>query len=876
MTRGLGSLLALLVALTANAPTHAQDRSTPDTLVTLMAEAQAAYSNSSLDEAGAKFQAVVDLAHENHNDLWEARGLSGLGSVAAVRGKYEQARGFLLQALESFARLDSASDLSRVEKQLGDLAYLTHDPKTAAERYEKAAADAIRAGDEVGRIHAALSLIRLHDDEGLPTALDAIAQLDEDAKKLHRPSVDAPILHSWSDMLFQRGLYEDAIEKLDQAAAIYESIGQRDELSTAYNSLGRIFRVHGQPNAALQAQLKALHIQEELDAPYGHVQSLNAVSVVYQALGDLTKAREYSERALALAEKVGLKAAFPTLHANLGNILIDAGDVVRGRAMVEAAIADDIGSRKSLRYAEVAEADLKLGHTEEALAGAERSMAVCESGERSACVHARLLRADVELAQGNIAAALADQRAAVDEIERVQSTLAASDFLKQGFAAMWARSYSVAVDLEARQGDWRGALETAERARARAFVDLMASRNGAAHKPEPSGELIWRGLRPETPIALRSDATAAPSTLADLSAVAARQHTTLLEYWLGEAALYAWVVDARGAVHGARVPVSRAKVERWVRTAGSPAIAAERAAAWKALYGALIQPIEKHLPSAVGARLTIVPHGPLMQLPFAALRDPQGRYLVERFTLSSVPSVALLRYTGNGRDDARRGAVLLVADPAAAPKITGEPRLPRLPGALEETRAIAQLVPASRTTILAEANATEPRVLAAAAHKAVVHFATHAIVRDADPWSSFLALGVPGDGAADGKLTAKKIYGLSLDANLVVLSACRSGGGLITGDGIANLARAFFYAGASSMIVSVWDVADEPAKRLLPAFYRAWFAGADKAAALRAAQLALLQDLRAGRVTVATPAGDVALLEDPALWAGFVLLGDPD
>jgi CHAT domain-containing protein len=108
------------------------------------------------------------------------------------------------------------------------------------------------------------------------------------------------------------------------------------------------------------------------------------------------------------------------------------------------------------------------------------------------------------------------------------------------------------------------------------------------------------------------------------------------------------------------------------------------------------------------------------------------------------------------------------------------------------------------------------------------------------------------------------------------LSACRSGGGVITGDGIASLARAFFYAGASSMIVSVWDVADESAKRLLPAFYRSWLSGADKATALRASQLAMIRDLRAGRVTVATPAGEVPLVEDPALWAGFVLLGNPN
>jgi CHAT domain-containing protein len=291
----------------------------------------------------------------------------------------------------------------------------------------------------------------------------------------------------------------------------------------------------------------------------------------------------------------------------------------------------------------------------------------------------------------------------------------------------------------------------------------------------------------------------------------------------------------------------------------------------------LIAPIERDLPHNPGARLTIVPFGPLLDVPFAALRDARGRYLVERYTIHSVPAGAVLQFTASKvRANARDGAVLLVGDPAGPPKIRGEPPLPRLAGASEEVRAIARLLPGPRTTMLAGAAATEPRVRAALPGKAVVHFATHGIVRDGNPLSSFLALSTVGEGVADGQLTADKIYGLDLDANLIVLSACRSGGGLITGDGVAGLARAFFYAGTPSVIVSVWDVADQPTNQLLPAFYRAWLNGADKASALRTAQLALIRSLRAGQVRVTLPVGTFVLPEDPAFWAAFVLLGEPD
>ena len=159
-------------------------------------------------------------------------------------------------------------------------------------------------------------------------------------------------------------------------------------------------------------------------------------------------------------------------------------------------------------------------------------------------------------------------------------------------------------------------------------------------------------------------------------------------------------------------------------------------------------------------------------------------------------------------------------------------------------------------------------MLQATAGRAVLHFATHAIVRGDEPLSSFLALAASGDD--DGRLTAQEIYRLRLDADLVVLSACRSAGGRVTGDGIATFARAFIYAGAPSIVASVWDVADEPTNRLLPAFYRAWLGGASKARALRTAQLGLMNDLRAGKIHIVTPAGPVSLPEHPVFWASVV------
>jgi CHAT domain-containing protein len=149
------------------------------------------------------------------------------------------------------------------------------------------------------------------------------------------------------------------------------------------------------------------------------------------------------------------------------------------------------------------------------------------------------------------------------------------------------------------------------------------------------------------------------------------------------------------------------------------------------------------------------------------------------------------------------------------------------------------------------------------------------LVSSDNPFDSFLALAPGAGGGADGKLTAAEIYAMRLSAELVVLSACRAAGGKISGDGIVGLTRAFFAAGTPSIVAALWDLADESAEHLLPRFYAEWQKTGDKAGALRAAQLSMLRDLRAGKLSVPTPFGPVPLPPHPALWANLVLIGEP-
>ena len=287
------------------------------------------------------------------------------------------------------------------------------------------------------------------------------------------------------------------------------------------------------------------------------------------------------------------------------------------------------------------------------------------------------------------------------------------------------------------------------------------------------------------------------------------------------------------------------------------------------------------LPQAppAGSRLLVIPHGPLSALSFAALQDERGRYLVEDYAISYVPSASVLALSGWSASPPAPAPYLLLGAPATLPVPVGGEVLRPLSGARRELASVQASVGPSRTRLLVGRAASESALREALGSARVLHLATHGVMIDAAPLDSYLALDATGpaaDTTDDGRLSAREVYDLDVRAGLVVLSACRSGLGTLTGDGLLGLARAFFYAGARSVVATLWDVADEPSARLMPRFHRALADGTGASEALRAAQVALLRDLRAGRVVVQGRRGPVPLPEHPSLWAGFVLLGQPD
>lgn len=879
MRRTWSAAILWLMVLGVWAIAQTKPLATAQDIDALLAEARALMPDLKLAEAKLAFDRALEAAQRLGLLPQQASALCGIGQLHLVEAKYVEGRSFGLRCLELAEQVGAPFPIGAANDLLAHIAVLSVDFPEAQARSRRAIAAFEAAGNRAGKATAELRLLNSRPQLAPGEAERLLANAVEDARAGHDRTVEATALHAWADALFSRGAYDDAYDKLEQARTIYEETGNRLALGTVFNSLGRIYRAHGQLEEALRLQLKALELHQASGTSVELTQSLNAVAAVHGMLGHVKEAGEYYERALVLAEKTSAPGIQDFLRANVANALIWQGEFDQAVPMLELVIAHGLDAYPSLRQSQLSFARLKLGQPREALAAAEKAIEICGSVVND-CIAGLRERARARAALGDQAAARADIADAMNRVEKIRTQLVPTDFFKQEFPRTMDSLYSEAIALNVRAREDARALEAAELARSRAFVDLLATR---AIDPGASS-IVFRGSPGSSggTAELSSHVMAPPASVADMAASATRLRSTFVVYWVADDAITVWTVMADGSVQAHRVSVLRSRLEDLVRATANAASGAsatsQLSTVWRELYDLLIQPVRAALPRTTGSLLTIVPHGPLVNLSFAALQDPRGRYLLEDYAIHYAPAASMFQFTETAKRPAgRTGGLLLIADPSLPVRSRLDAPLPSLAGARAEAEAIARLVPAGRAVTLRGPLATEPGVRTAANGKTVLHFATHAIVRDDDPFASFLALSAtPGDTSSDGLLTAQEIYGWSLHADLVVLSACKSGAGHITGDGVATFARAFIYAGTPSLVVSLWDVADEAASRLLPGFYRSWFSGQSKARALRAAQLRLLQDLRAGKVQIQTPAGLVTLPEHPVFWAGFALIGEPD
>ena len=459
----------------------------------------------------------------------------------------------------------------------------------------------------------------------------------------------------------------------------------------------------------------------------------------------------------------------------------------------------------------------------------------------------------------------------VGAIETSRSTIS-FEAAKIGFAGDKQVVYGALVGALAGSGNWNEAFIVAERAKARALVDLLAQRRDLAPPPVvddnvrelfarastvesdvglPGSETAVRGIavvaaaRTELAAAAPESASLVSVQQVSIAEIAARVSAdeTLIDYYRVDDDLYALVLNGT-TVTGFKLSAQgldeevhdfRDAIER------RDAHAAERG---RPLFDRLIRPLAGDIR---GSKLTISPHGVLHYLPFVALSDGDG-YLLDRYSIRSIPSAGTLAYIKTDRPN-KTGTLLALGNPDL-----GDARFD-LPNAQIEAVNVAALFPESRALVRSDASKTAIKALGNGF--SMLHFATHGKFNTDDPLSSGLYLATGNE--PDGVLTVSDLYTLRWDVDLVTLSACETGlGKVASGDDVIGLTRGFLYAGARSIVASLWEVDDAATEQLMVGFYRN-LATHDKREALRLAQI----ETRATH-------------PQPMYWAAFQIVGRAD
>ncbi|MEO1124649.1 MAG: CHAT domain-containing tetratricopeptide repeat protein, partial [Cyanobacteria bacterium J06639_16] len=690
------------------------------------------------------------------------------------------------QALEIYQRIGDRQGEANALGNLGIAYDSLSDYQRAIDFLEQSLVIARQIGDRQGEANALSNLGNAYNSLGdYPRAIDFHQQYLEIARQIGDRQGEAISLGNLGIAYYSLGDYPRAIDFHQQSLEIARQIGDRQGEANALGNLGIAYDSLGDYPRAIDFYQQTLDITRQIGDRQGEAISLGNLGIVYRSLGDYPRAIDFHQQSLEIVRQIGDRQGEAASLGNLGNAYYSLDDYPRAIDFHQQSLEIDqqIGDRRG-------EAD-SLNNLGLALLNTNQ-FATAETTLTQSIEVYESLRADLPDAQ---LISIADtQSLAYTSLERALIA----------------------------QNKHTEALAITERGRAQAFALQLALRQNSDNT--------------EPPVTYPS--------IADIQRIARDQNATLVTYSLSfDQALYIWVVSPTGDVqfrsvefNGSEAPINPiATIDGPVyRGDSAPSeldtlVADSRSGIavvgggipdeqLKDLHQVLIGPIADLLPPDPEANVVFVPQGSLFLVPFAALQDADGTYLIEKHTITTAPSIQVLglaaeEATGSASQPASNA--LIVGNPVmpSIPEITLSP----LPGAEAEAVAIGELLNLSP---LLGNQATEAQIKRQMPTADLIHLATHGLLSYSD--SSFEIPGAvaltPGNGE-DGLLTAGEILDMDLQAQLAILSACDTGRGQITGDGVVGLSRSLITAGVPSVVVSLWAVPDAPTAELMTAFY---------------------------------------------------------
>ncbi|MBE9029157.1 CHAT domain-containing protein [filamentous cyanobacterium LEGE 11480] len=761
-------------------------------------------------------QQVLPMVRSIEDKQQEATLLSNLGSSYAALADYVKAEAVIQQGLKLHRRVGSLSGEATALNNLAIVTGQRGEYETAIRLHQQSLTIAQRIGD---RHKAAANLANLG--------------------------------RTYTDL----AQYAQGIDYYQQALAVHQDLGSQSWVLSTQANLAGMYRTLGQNDKALALYQSVAQQAQRLGESMTTGIALVGSATIWLEQADYESAQQALQQALKLHRSAGAKRAEIYALRALGKLQAKQGKPGRAIATLQTALGltQAVGPlEKSLTLQDLAQVQFERGDYNAAQTMAKQAMTIAQSAKYQDILGTVLTwLGRAQFANNQVGQAITPLQQAVAVWEGLRPGLKDSD--KVSLFDTQAQTYQALQQALVAQGKPEQALEIAERGRARAFVELFATKMG------------------QVKTALTSP------NLSQIKALAQQQQATLVEYsQIDDRTVYIWVIKPNGDVvfRESRLPpktrlaqmVQQSRYAMGVRSRTSITLVDTRdittdvanvpmaAGNLAALHRILIAPIAQDLPRDSTQKVIFMPQGSLFYVPFAALEDAAGKVLLEKHTIAVAPSIQSLALTAKLKQrDPGQGATLIVGNPTM-PSLDGLTLAP-LPGAEREAKAVGTML---NITPLIGAQATKAAVLQQITRAPIVHFATHGLLdtfRGDVPGAVVLARG---KSEAESLLTASEIADLKLQADLVVLSACSTGKGDITGDGVIGLSRSLFLAGVPSVIVSLWDVDDAATAKLMTAFYRNWQTQKmDKAQALRQAMLETRE-----------------AFPNPQLWAAFNLVGE--
>jgi CHAT domain-containing protein/tetratricopeptide (TPR) repeat protein len=859
----------------------------------IFAAGEALWRRRDFDRAREAYLAAL----QDWQNVPETRGMADaqarLGAVAAELGDLNGARGAYGKAVALYRRLRDPEEI-RLLNELGRACYRT-DPQAAEAAYSRALQLARGRGDRFMEGRALNNLGVLYDSQAAPRrALEAYDQALEVWRSLGERAEEATTLHNLGYAYIVLGRLPQALELLEQALRLRRVVHDLRGEAATLTAVAWVHTLQGSFAESLPLYDQAILLRQSAGDWRGEAATIDRRGTALARMGRYSEAAVSYRRVLEILRHHGepAESEAPTL-ANMGWLFLASGDPRRGERLLETALP--FLRHSSNRHGEahtllgLAQAARQRGDLALALNRVEESIALVESLRSEA--------PGTELRVSYGAQRYGYYELWIDLLMELHMRRPAAGFeiraleaneRGRGFGLL--ERLSRKIDAAGTEPPQKTHILEARIQKLESFRFHLLEEGAPPERVEAAGRklsalLLERDRLRTAPPSGDGDALRPPlEELRDLLGT----DTLLLEYAVGEERSFLWLLGADGLE--TRVLPGRAELAAQTRRAhellsrsqGASRSVVQNAAA--ALGQTLLEPVADRL---ANKRLVIVPDGPLYVAPFAALpvRPEEPPLLVEHEIVLAPSASALARLRN---EQTRRlpatGDLALIADPVfgvedprlqdvtasspSGPKSRRggrERSLSRLPQTRREAEAILRLLsPAAKQVTALDFAADREAVLDGLLDGyRIIHFATHAILDPEQPELSSLVLSLVDTSGRprDGFLRAYEIRDLHLSADLVVLSACSTGVGReLRGEGPQALSRAFLDAGASRVVVSLWDVEDEPTAELMSRFYQGYLvAGLSAAQALREAQLSLWRD---------------PSWAEPYYWSGFVLEGD--